>query len=127
MHDERILSKFQGCLNGVRKPAPDVRPHDEAVNHDLNGVKIVARQRGRFVQKIFRVVDPDSLETFASGFGQEFLVFALLAPDKRGEDLDLLAFRQGEDRLNDLLWSLGSDGGAAFRTVGDAQLRKEHS
>ena len=122
MHDEGVLAELEGGLDGVREAAPDVRPHDYAVDDHFDRVKIVARERGRFVQEIFNVVDPYSLETFAPGFGQEFLVFAFLASDERRKDLDLFAFREREDRLYDLLGSLGGDGGAAFRAVGDAQL-----
>ena len=96
----------------------DVRPDDEPVHDDLDGVLFVLLQLDLLVQLVEVSVHPDTDIAGALGVLKHLGVLALFAPDHRSHHLDPGPLRQRQHLIDDLVNGLLADLLAAAGTVG---------
>ena len=109
-------------LDRLGQPAPDPVAQHQAVDDDLDGVLLVAGERGRrpFGQLEGEPVHPDAGEALLGQVVEQPAVLALAAPDHRGEHLEAGPLGQLEDAVDDLLGGLAGHRAPADRAVGTA-------
>ena len=115
------LREAKCCLERVGQAAVDVVAAHQAVDHDLDGVLLVAGEFRARLQELPDVVhlavDPGPDEPLSCDVGEQRVVFALPAPHHRSENLEPRPLRQPHDAVDDLLGSLALEARAVGRTV----------
>ena len=126
-HLGRAAGQLERGLDRLGQALAHVGPPDQAVDHDLDGVHLVAGQvdLGPLGQLERHAVDPDPGEALLGQVVEQRAVLALAAPHHRRHDLEAGALGQLEDPVDDLLGGLAGHGPAAGRAVGMADAGVE--
>ena len=112
LHLGHPLGQAQRRLQRVGEPPLDPLPLDQAVDHHLDGVDLVAGQLRRVRQLVHLAVDASPGEALPGQLLEQALVLALAAPDDRGQHLEAGAVGQLQDAIDDLLGRLALHHGA---------------
>ncbi len=121
------LGKGEGGLQRLGEPLFHPLFADETIDHDLDGVLVVAVEADLLGQLPDLTIDPGPGEPLLGQIGEEGLVFALPPAHHRRQHLEASAFLQLEDAVDDLLRSLSLHRGAVVGTVGDPDPGVEES
>ena len=132
VHDQHLgrpAGELERRLDRLGQALADVVPADEAVDHHLDGVHLVAGQvdLGPLGQLERDAVDPDPGEALLGQVVEQGAVLALAAPDHRGQDLEAGPLGQLEHPVDDLLGGLAGHGPPAGRAVGMADAGVEEA
>ena len=121
-HLGRAPGQLQGGLDRLGQTLAHVGPADQAVDHHLDGVHLVAGQvdLGPVGQLERHAVDPDPGEALLGQVVEQGAVLALAAPHHRGHDLEAGPLGQLEHPVDDLLGGLARHGPPADGAVGMA-------
>ena len=122
VHDQhfgRAAGQFQRRLDRLGQPLADAVAPDQAVDHHLDGVDLVAGQRdlGPLGELDRDAVHPDPGEALLGQIVEQGAVLPLAAPHDRGQHLELRAFGELEHPVDDLLGRLARHRPAAVRAV----------
>ena len=98
---------------------------NQAVDHGLNRVGLVAVEFDVFVDGLDAPVHPHPYESGPPNLLEDRLMRALAAPDDGSQDQDARAGRKFLDCLDDLLGRLLANLAGADRAVGDTGAGKE--
>jgi hypothetical protein len=131
VHDQdlgRAAGQLEGGLDGLGQSLANAVPADQAVDHDFDGVDLVAGQGdiGALGELDRDAVHPDAGESLLGQIVQQGAVLALAPPHHRGQHLELGALGQLEDPVDDLLRCLARHrptAGGAVR-VADAGVQQ---
>ena len=118
--DDDAAGQGGGGLHRVGETAADIRPDDEPVHYDLDGVLFVLVQFDLFRQLVEGAVHPAADVAGLPGVLENFGVLALFAPDDGGQHLNAGGLRQGQHLIDDLVHRLLLDLLTADGTVGGA-------
>ena len=122
VHDEHLggpAGERERGLDRLGQPLADVGPADQAVDHHLDGVGLVPRQRhlGPVRQLQRHAVDAHPGETLLGQVVEQRAVLALAPPHDRRHDLEAGPLGQLEHPVDDLLGRLAGDRPAAVGAV----------
>ena len=123
VHDQdlgRTAGELESRLDRLGQALPNVVAADEAVDHHLDGVGLVAGQvdLGPVGQLEGDAIDSDPGETLLGQVVEQGRVLPLAATDHRCHDLEPGALRELEHPVDDLLGGLAGHRTAALGTVG---------
>ncbi len=93
----------------VRTPIVIRVAHDDPIDDDLDGVALVAVQRGRLVQVVQVPIDADAHEALAACRLEDSVALRLAVLDEGTEDEQPRAVREAQDAVHDLLHRLALD------------------
>ncbi len=128
-HLGRATGEAERRLDRLGQPLADAVAADQAVDHHLDGVLLVAGQVHVLAvgQLDHLAVDPDPGEPLLGHVVEEAAVLALATPDHRGEHLEPGAVGQLHHPVDDLLGGLAGHRAAAGRAVGLADAGVEEA
>jgi len=119
VHDP--FAQCQRLLDRLGDPRSRVRADDVAIDDDLDAMLAPVVDLRWLVQAVRLAVHPHPhISRPANLVEKRFVLFLPLALE-RGHQVDLGAFREREDPLNDLVGGLGANRDLADRTIGLAQ------
>ena len=119
------VGELERLLQRIREPRGNIRPHHQAVDHDVDVVielLVERRHRGDLVE---RPVDFDALVALAHKVGELLAVLALPSAHHRREQIKPRAFRQRQDAVDHLRHGLALDRQPGRRRVGHAGARPQ--
>ena len=105
-------------LDRVGEPLAQLRPHDQAVDHDRDVVLVLLVEDDLLFQQPQLAVDLGAREALRAQFLELLAVLALATADDRGEDHEARPVLQAHDLVDDLLGRLGGDRAAAVVAMG---------
>ena len=123
--DREPVGKFQRLFERVREPRRDVRPHHEAIDHNVDVVGEFLVERRHLGDLMERAVDFDALVALLHELGEFLAVFALPAAHDRRQQINPRAFRQRHDAVDHLRHGLALDRQARRRRIGHADARPQ--
>ena len=118
---------LQRGLETFSQPLADVRPHHDAVDHDVDVVREFLVERRRFGEFVEFAVDLDALKSLLEIFGEFFLVLALAAAHDRRQQIKPRALRQRQHAIDHLRHDLAFDRQARGRRIGHADARPQQA
>ena len=119
------VGELERLLQRIRQPRGNVRPHHQAVDHDVDVVielLVERRHRGDLVE---RAVDFDALVALPHKVGELLAVLALASAHHRREQIKPRAFRQRQDAIDHLRHGLALDRQPGRRRIGHAGARPQ--
>ncbi len=125
VEQHQTTAKAECRLDGVGQPLLCRRLHRQPVDHDLDRVFTLLLQFRHVGESEDAAVDTRPGESLGLQVREEVEVFALAAPNDRGEHLEASAFGQLEQPVDDLLRGLPGDRSPALRAV-RATRPREH-
>ncbi len=123
----QALGEFQRGLKAFRQPLADVRPHHDAVDHDVDVVREFLVERGRFRQFVEGAVDLDPLKSLLEVFGELLAVLALAAAHHRRQQIEPCALGQRQHAVDHLRDDLALDRQAGRGRIGHADPRPQQA
>ena len=126
--DRETIRELERLFERVRKPRRDVRPHHEAVDHDVDVVREFLVERRHLGDLVEGAVDLDALVALLHKLGELLAVLALAPAHHRREQVKPGAFRQRHDAVDHLRDGLALDRQPRGRRIGhaDACPQKPH-
>ena len=128
---DHALGQPQRRLHRVGEPALDAVPPHQAVDHDLDGVLLVAGEALALLQELGDVdglaVDPGPHVALGREVVEQRLVLALAAPHDRRQHLEAGALGQLGQAVDDLLGGLALEAHAVLRAVRHADAGVEQA
>ena len=125
LRDRQAVGELERLLQQIRQPRGNIRPHHQAVDHDVDVVielLVERRHRGDLVE---RSVDFDALVALSHKVGELLAVLALPSAHHRREQIKPRAFRQRQDAVDHLRHGLALDRQPGRRRVGHAGARPQ--
>ena len=115
-HDEPVRER-QGRLDRLREPRPQVRLHDQPVDHDLDRVLELLVEDDLLLEHPDLAVDLHACEPVGAELLEDVLVLALAVADDRRVDREPRALLEPQDPVDDRLDRLPRDRPPADRAV----------
>ena len=123
--DGHALGELQRLFERIGEARRDIRPHHQAVDHDIDVVGEFLVERRRFGDLVERAVDLHALIAALHEFGELLAVLALAAAHDGREQVDAGAFRQRQDAVDHLRDGLALDRQPGRGRVGHADARPQ--
>ena len=118
-------ASLSACSSESAKPRRDVRPHHEAIDHDVDVVGELLVERRHLGNLVKGAVDFDALVALLHKVGEFLAVLALAPAHHRREQIKPRAFRQRHDAVDHLRNGLALDRQSGGRRIGHADTRPE--
>jgi len=115
--EDAVGQRHRG-LDRVGEPLAQLRPHDQAVDHDRDVVLVLLVEHDLLFEQPQLAVDLGAREAFGTQLLELLAVLALAAADDRGEDHEARPVLHAHDLVDDLLGRLGGDRAAAVVAMG---------
>ena len=125
LRDRKPVGELERLFERIRKPRRDVRPHHEAIDHDVDVVGEFLVERRHLGNLVKGAVDFDALVALLHKVGELLAVLALAPAHHRREQIKPRAFRQRHDAVDHLRNGLALDRQSGGRRIGHADARPE--
>ena len=125
--DDDAVGQVERGLDRLGQPALDARPHDQPVDHDVDGVVLPAVERQVVVEALELAVDARLGEAAGRNRLQLLLELALPPTDDRRQHVDPAVLGIGHHQVDDPLEGLAGDLPAAVRAVRHADIGEERA
>lgn len=119
------LALAQGKFHGIGHAAAVARFRNQPVDYQIDCMTLVFIEYGRIVESGKFAVNPQTRKAFGLELAESLLLRSFLSFDNRGHDDKFLAFWQGQDFGDYLVYVAGFDWPAALRAINRAQAREK--
>ena len=123
--DRKPVGELERLFERIRKPRRDVRPHHEAIDHDVDVVGELLVERRHLGNLVKGAVDFDALVALLHKVGELLAVLAFAPAHHRREQIKPRAFRQRLDAVDHLRNGLALDRQSGGRRIGHADTRPQ--